>query len=543
MIDHEPYPSEANAPVGLLEHEPAPIESAGILDDASPSREAAETTPAPAAAPVPLASDSLAEGMMLLAVLTVVQRLVGFVRSILFCRWLSEDALGQWDLAFGFFILAAPLAVLGLPGSFGRYVERFRQAGQLAGMIKGTMLVTACLTVAASLAIGLAPGWFAEVVFNHAEQAPLMQLVGLGLVAVIGFNFLVELVTGLRQVRVASAMQFANGILFATCGLGLILLTGNGAAAVVGGYALACGITAVGTTIWLSGQWNQLPADERSLDWSELATTLLPFAIWVWMTNLLANTFDLVDRYMIVHLSSLEASAAEGIVGQYHAARVLPQLLVQLAGMIGGMLLPYLSQDWEKGNIGVVSRRVNLAVKIGSLLLTLAGAGILILAPLLFDGIYQGRYALGYAVLPTTLVSCSWGALSLLAMNFLWCAERARLSSFAFLVGIVLNAVLNYYLFPIWGLPGVVLATALGNGASLLMLLMLGMPLGLSIPRGTWLLIGLPMALAAGWIGGLSAVAVAGFVLWKTDWLLDDEERTELLGAARGALKKVGFVV
>ena len=302
-------------------------------------------------------------------------------------------------------------------------------------------------------------------------------------------------------------------------------------------------ISAIGTAIWLSGTWSQLPPDEKPLDWSELATTLLPFAIWVWTTNLLANTFDLVDRYMIIHLSSLDVSAAEGLVGQYHAARVVPQLLVQLAGMIGAMLLPYLSHDWEAGKIDAVSRRVNLAVKIGAVLLTFAGAAILILSPVLFDGIYAGRYALGFAVLPTTLVSCSWGALSLLAMNFLWCAERARLSSLAFLAGIILNAALNYYLLPTWGLAGVVFATALGNGAALLLNLWLGSPLGLSVSRGTWLLIALPIALAFGWIAALAAVALAATLVIKTDWLIDAEEREELMSAGRGALKKFGVVV
>ena len=54
------------------------------------------------------------------------QRVIGFVRAILFCRWLDPDQLGLWDMAWGFLMLAAPLAVLSLPGTFGA-VEHFRQ--------------------------------------------------------------------------------------------------------------------------------------------------------------------------------------------------------------------------------------------------------------------------------------------------------------------------------------------------------------------------------------------------------------------------------
>ena len=44
----------------------------------------------------------LATSVMLMLVMTVLQRLVGFGRGIVFCRWLDPEQLGQWDVAFGF---------------------------------------------------------------------------------------------------------------------------------------------------------------------------------------------------------------------------------------------------------------------------------------------------------------------------------------------------------------------------------------------------------------------------------------------------------
>ena len=64
-----------------------------------------------------------------------------------FVAGLSPDELGQWDMAFGFFTLAAPLTVLGLPGSFGRYVEFFRQRGQLRTLLRRTAIASGILTV------------------------------------------------------------------------------------------------------------------------------------------------------------------------------------------------------------------------------------------------------------------------------------------------------------------------------------------------------------------------------------------------------------
>jgi peptidoglycan biosynthesis protein MviN/MurJ (putative lipid II flippase) len=45
-------------------------------------------------APPPLATDTLADSVLILLGLTVVQRLVGFVRAVLFCRWLGAGQLG-----------------------------------------------------------------------------------------------------------------------------------------------------------------------------------------------------------------------------------------------------------------------------------------------------------------------------------------------------------------------------------------------------------------------------------------------------------------
>src|SRR5215467_13036019 len=111
-----------------------------------------DETRAPAALAGPR-TDTLAESVVVLLVLAAVQRIVGFARGVLVCRWLSPDELGHWDMAFGFLTLAAPLTVLGLPGSFGRYVEYFRQRGQLNALIKRTAI--ACSVLAALSLAGI----------------------------------------------------------------------------------------------------------------------------------------------------------------------------------------------------------------------------------------------------------------------------------------------------------------------------------------------------------------------------------------------------
>ena len=142
------------------------------------------------ATPAPLPTDTLVDSVLILLALTVVQRLVGFVRAVLFCRWLDAEQLGLWDMAFSFLLLAAPLSVLAIPGAFGRYLEHYRQRGQLRTFLRRTMLACGGLALAAFAGILLPRRWFSVLVFGSEDQSDLVALAAGCLVAVIAYNFL-----------------------------------------------------------------------------------------------------------------------------------------------------------------------------------------------------------------------------------------------------------------------------------------------------------------------------------------------------------------
>ena len=50
-------------------------------------------------------TDSLAASVAILVVLSIAQRLIGFARQILVCRWLEPNQLGEWDICFKFLML------------------------------------------------------------------------------------------------------------------------------------------------------------------------------------------------------------------------------------------------------------------------------------------------------------------------------------------------------------------------------------------------------------------------------------------------------
>jgi PST family polysaccharide transporter len=479
--------------------------------------------------PPELRTDSLADSVLILLGLTVVQRLVGFCRAILFCRWLDPEQLGRWEMAFSFLLLAAPLAVLAVPGAFGRYVELYCRQGQLRTFLRRTVPVCAGLAAASLGLVLLGRRWFSQLIFGTPDHAGLVALLAVSLIAVVAHNFLIELFTALRNVRLVSAMQLASGLAFAVLGICLLLGWQRSAGSVVVAYGGACLVTAVLGFWWLRRVWRSAPRVAPPLTHRALWSKMMPFAGWMLLAAMMANLFAIADRYMIIHYSSLSPAEALSLVGQYHSSRVVPLLLVSIALMLGRMITPHLSSDWEAGRRDQVAARLALFLKLCGFALCGLAVAVLFAAPLLFGVAFRGKFAGGLAVLPWTLTYCIWFGLAMVAENYLWCAEKARLASVALLIGLVVNVGLNLLLLPRMGLLGAVLATTAANLVALVAVCAFNHALGFRVDRGTRVVLALPLAVCLGpWLALLVLIAVA-LEAARSQRLLSREEKRQLV--------------
>ena len=417
--------------------------------------------------------------MLILLALTVLQRAVGFVRGLIFCRWLSPEELGEWEMCFSFLLFAAPLAILSLPGSFGRYMEQFRDAARpVSDVPAADRLGNRCaMAGCATLAVALFPPEFSPSwIFGRPDCLELVGWLAASLLAVIAFNFMIDLFTGLRMQRVASQLQTVQAMAFAVLGaLGLLFWYPQGAQSIViayGGGSLVAFLVAL-PQLWHA--WHTTPRSSEMMPLSSFWGKLLPYAVSLWASNWLSNVFLLADRYMIIHFSGMSAHEALAQVGQYHTARLVPILLLTFASLLSAVLLPHLSYDWETGCRRLVSQRMNLFLKGLGLALLGIGAAVLLVAPLMFDILFRGKYELGLAILPCTLGYCVWASLGYITRTYLLCDEKVLSSSVAYAVGLVVSIVLNLLLLPTYGLHGAVWSTAAGNVVALLLLVMMAM--------------------------------------------------------------------
>jgi O-antigen/teichoic acid export membrane protein len=486
-----------------------------------------------------LRPDTLATSLTILLVANIVQRSIGFGRGILFCRWLAPDELGTWEMAYSFLLLASPVVVLGLPGSFGRYLERYRQRGQLRTFLRRATIWTASLTtIAIGLIIYEAPR-FAELIFGRAEATTLVIIVALSLVAVILHHYLEALFSALRKFSIVSTMHFCQSIGFAVISLTLMRCWQFSAVSIVVGYGAGCLLSVVVVLVRKGRAVLAEAVPDDGLSHREFWPSLVRFAFWVWVINLFCHLFGVVDRYMLLHFSGLDNTEALSLVGHYHASRIVPVLFLSVANLLAGAVMPYLSHDWESGDRQRVSDRLNTVLKVTSFAMLAGGVAALWIAPPMFHVAFSGRYDQGLAVMPWTMTYCAWYSLLLVGQNYVWCAEKNKLAVLPLAAGLAINVGIDLLVIPTWRLQGAVVATTVATAVALAVLYWINGRAGMRLDRGMILLSIAPAALCGGvWFGTAVLLIVAGMIPFSKS-LLSSAEREMLAELCRKNLARL----
>lgn len=471
--------------------------------------------------------DGFAYGLLIMLVINFGQRIVGILRNIGFCQFLSDAELGQWALANSFFMIAAPLVVLGLPGAFGKFVEYFRQRLCLSAYLRRVGIVCVTSTLLLSTTMIIAKDSFAWLIYGSTATIEIIAWTAITLMAQVAYNFVYDVTLSLRQVRILSWMQFAHGMCFAIFGI-LSLSFTNQWLVLLPSFAGALVVGAVvgGWCVWQN--CGQEFRDDSLLPHRDMWPRILPFAVSLWLSNLLANSFELSDRYMLLHFSLGGESVGQAMVGQYYCGRIIPNLLTSVALTLSGILLPYLSADWEAGRYQEIQRRMGYILSLFSLAFTAVSVAALVFSPLLFDVFFSGKYEAAQSILGLSLLQCTWASLSMIAGAYLLCAERAKAASFNLFLGLVVNVGLNVPLIRNFGLTGSVVATLIANLLLLLLTLWTMRRSGCRTDARTLLLVFFPIVLLLGINFAALSLAILVVIAGRTEWILDRQDRADI---------------
>jgi O-antigen/teichoic acid export membrane protein len=488
-----------------------------------------------------LVQDSLASGLAFMLLANVGQRGIGFFRNLSFCRFLDEGSLGLWALASSFLLLAAPLAVLGLPGTFGKLIESYRLRRQLRPFLLRIAAVSSIGVVLVSILLITSHQDSSSWIFGAEIGIGSMSVVVFALVSVVLFNTTTELLNGLRKGRVVSAMHTVNSLTFTAFSVAGLFLWQDWRSVLIA-FALAslCGL--IPSLRSLMAVWRESAEEHSALSHSVMWNRVVPFALSIWVMNLLANLFDVIDRYMLLYLAeSQELGAA--LVGQFHSARILPLLLTSLTMMLSSMLLPYLAADWESGNKHRVKDALQLTSKLSMSFFFLLSILSLAVAPVLFNHFLEGRFSDGLAIMPIALAHCCFLATGTLLQNYFWCVEKGRVVGFILAIGLLINIVLNAWWVPIYGLSGAMSATTVAGGAILMLTWGALYCHGIELDRTNLILCLLPIVLLFGALPSMAIAALLIVLTSRSSLLLSTEEKRRIDDAIVPQLQRIGLPI
>lgn len=483
--------------------------------------------------------DVFLAGVVAMLCVNVVQRLVGIVRNFGFCKFLSEEQLGSWALANSFFLIVVPISLLGLTGGFGRYIEHYRCQGKLGNYVWGVLKVSA---IGVALTIGAMLMWsdgFSWLVFNGSEPMSVTIWCAITLLSLVVFSVVYELVGGLRQVRLMGVMQFLQSTVFAIVGLPLIAKFGSWVV-LLPSFSVACLVAAVPGVWRLVREYRTDFTAAESFDSHSMWRRILPYAVSLWLLNLLGNLFEVSDRYMLLHLSG-SVEIGQAAVGEYHCGRIIPNLLVSVALMLSGVVLPFVSRDWEAGDRQAVANRLRQMLISMSIGFTGLGIAALAVAPTLFYFAFGDRYSQALGILPIALAHATWVGLFLIVQNYLLCIEKMRSLLFLCALGLVINLALNAVMISYWGLPGAMIATTTASLLSLLLLRKLVAESGCDLGASSLVVMMVPISLIGGPILAAAVIVALVFIAGRTNYLLSQQDRQDIDAAILPKLEKLGL--
>lgn len=520
-----------NATTAQVEPVPPAISNSNLLDDQTerPVNDEAGCVELDSAKTAEgLKRDGFAASVYLLVVLTILQKGLGFVRSIVICRHLEPSQLGLWSMTLTFMETFVPLLILSIPACFGRYFEYYEKQGQLKSFIKQSIvLIGICFPLGvALLAIFREP--LSQVIYGGVEHAPML-LTSLFVVIPFGvFGVLASMLTGLRKSQARTIGEFVNGTSFTVLAITLVVFGNASAFTIAYAFAGSYAIATLFSLFCVRRIYRSLERSPQALCWRGTWRKLAPIIFIFWLTDFLTNLFFTVDRYMIINFSTSHFGEPLNQVGNYEAAHVMPLLFSSFMAIIAKLLLPYLSRDWEAGHCKRVGTKINLSVKVGGLVLVLGSTGFLWVSDYLFDFLFKGKYAAGQEVLPFIVFFYVGSGMSFLLLNYFWCCEKGKFAILALTCGLVVNIAINAVLIQTYGIMGAAIGTASAVATQFLVLLISASRSGLQFDWRILIVFGTSLVLLLSPHLAIAASALL-VVLFAAGLLFNKDERELIL--------------
>jgi len=470
-----------------------------------------------------LQRDRITTSVSLVLGLLLAQKIVAFVRGVVFARLLGASEYGVYTLGFFLILIMVAVTSLGIPSAFGRYAPRYQTRKGLRWFFRKAYILNIIFSFVVGAVVFIFPSFFSALIYGDPSHTRVMMMVALCVPGLVILTNLMHTFSGLKLFRASSVSQFCQVAFFAVLGTILVLAYASASSAL---FALALSIL-VTLVLFMPLMIRYLKNEEpeyNRLDEPGFYRRLLRFTIWFTVTPILIQIFHYVDR---LTLQRMLTSSDQGV---YSAAVNLSATISAVGLAVNNVIFPHLSTAWEAGKKEQALLSLDLAVKFTAVPLTVIGLLLILLGRPIILLLLGEAYVAGADVLPYLVVFYLLTISVWLFGVYASLVERTYVSTIGLATALPLNVVLNLVLIPRMGIVGAGLATMLSYVLLWIVVVGIcrafGMPLRLRTVAASLFpfLLLLPPLLAA------CAIVGATYLCFRTEWIISRDERRRVFG-------------
>jgi O-antigen/teichoic acid export membrane protein len=473
-----------------------------------------------------LQQDRISTSVSLVLGLLLAQKLVAFVRGIVFARLLGTSEYGIYTLGFFLVLITVSVTSLGVPSSFGRYAPRYKAAGALRWFFRKAYVLNIVFSLAVGAVIFALPAFFSGLIYGDPSHRGVMMAVAVCVPGFVVLNNLIHTFSGLKLFRASSLSQFSQVVLFGIIGTVFVLLFASAAPALMA-YAISIIISVALFLPLARGYLLQQEPEYNRLDEPGFYRRLLRFTIWFTVTPVLIQIFHYVDR---LTLQRLLTSSDQGI---YSAAVNLSATISAVGLAVNNVIFPHLSAAWEEGKRGEAVANLDLAIRFSAVSLVAIGFVLILLGRPIILLLLGEEYVAGAQVLPYLVVFYLFTISVWLFGVYASLVERTYVSTIGLVSALPVNIGLNLVLIPRLGIVGAGMATMLSYVLLWTVVVSICRAFGMPVRRGTILASLLPLLLLLPALAAACAIVAAIAVCLWTGWIVSEDERRRVFGELR----------
>ena len=370
--------------------------------------------------------------------------------EIIIARGLSVDQYGEWQYFLSTLTIIVTVSYFGVPQSAQTYAARYVGKPELQSVLKSSLVIRVLISLAFTGLIVLIRDPLANLVKRpHFGElllyaAPLVFLMGMG-------EYLKNIYIGLKQTKyhfLMNAVEF--GLKFLLVFLLLKLYTGI--SPVIGAYSAALFFAVlVGMVVFVRAYKTAPPGEDRT---RYFLGSIFGYSLPLSLISLGFVVMTEVNTQMLGLFTTEEQVALFGVGKQI--VNKLPQISIALSMGI----MPSFAQI-ELGQLEEMRKKFYGLIRTNFILFAVISVALILLSPIAIPFIYGSAYR--EAVLPFQILSLRLVISTTIVFlnSFLDYQGKAKRRAFNFIVAIIANVVLNWYMIPRYGALGAAIATTI----------------------------------------------------------------------------------